>query len=80
MNKPLKIAKAALAIAFSLLVTCLAFILKIIFEMATNENSSQDNESNNFYVIDEKGNEIIDDGVTHVFELENQRDYKWPIL
>ena len=48
--------------------------------MAANYDSSQDNESNNFYVIDEQGNEIIDDGVTLVFDLENQRDYKWPIL
>lgn len=80
MYKPFKIAKAALIVIISLLVICLTFIIKIIFEMAANYDSSQDNESNNFYVIDEQGNEIIDDGVTLVFDLENQRDYKWPIL
>jgi hypothetical protein len=76
MNKSLKIAKAALKVALSLIATCLIFAINIIVEIALNYDSKEESENNNFYVIDEQGNEIIDDGVTHIFTLDNQRDYK----
>ncbi len=79
MNKFFKITKASIILAVSIMVQCLAFIIKIIIGIALDDKASKDNSTNSFYVIDEKGNEIIDDGVTYVFDLDNQRDYKGPL-
>jgi len=61
------------------MVSCLSFIIKIIIEIALDDKPSEDDSVNSFYVIDEQGNEIIDDNVTYVFDLDNQRDYKGPL-
>lgn len=79
MDKFLKIAKTVLPIVISLLFTGFILIIKVIFLAMTDNSESQESESNSFYVIDEKGNEVIDDHVAYVFDLDNQRDYKGPL-
>lgn len=79
MNNFFKITKATLVLAVSIMVSCLSFIIKIIIEIALDDKPSEDDSVNSFYVIDEQGNEIIDDNVTYVFDLDNQRDYKGPL-
>jgi len=79
MNKIFKITKATLVLGVSIMVSCLSFIIKVIIEIALDDTTPEDDSVNSFYVIDEQGNEIIDDNVTYVFDLENQRDYKGPL-
>lgn len=79
MNKFFKVTKPILVVVFSVLVFCFSLVVKIIIAVLLSNDESENNAINSFYVIDEKGNEMIDDNVTYVFDLDNQRDYKGPL-
>lgn len=82
MNKFFKITKALSVVVFSILAFCFTLLIKVIVAMLLDDSDCKDNEessTNSFYVIDEHGNEMLDDHVTYVFDLDNQRDLKGPL-
>ena len=79
MNKLLKTIKPfAKFVSFIAIQTVKVTFTLVVYILLSEDSEEPENKVESIYVLDEKGNEIIDDHVTYVFDFDDQVNYKDP--